>query len=498
MKRRKWLEGESIAGEIERMSNRALIVVREASGVASLAESLAGEFGYAFSGNQVAVDALESKGIACELVEDKDAVSLIMDAEQGITLLVANFVDVETAGRSFMSWKSALGAFDRGIVEAIRAAGWAVNQTAVLGNPADYDSALEELRENGGKFRQAFRMERATAALRAASEFDFAVAQYLEVQGADAPDMGALSGYSKAMRFAWSRAELLDTGENSHQLAAVYGGFYEHFRHVSGPKLSYAAVLTVSRAAYLIGEFERPAAALLRNGKVVTACCGSELEAVLDRVLSHEDLAGSWLVVNGSAGVDGLAKAIESEVAGVLAPDYSEEEFAGLSGVEKVTAIASISGLGYEALQEVRSVVGGVLVQDKDRAAINPMEWTVLGLAQPLVDDWEALLFGAKVVRHTDSASIAIVSGERLIALETGHYSSKRAWSAIEECGIELANTVAVFDGPEVEPATLKRMKVLGVRAVLLPISEAQDSLREAANECGLVLLGMSKGLRRL
>lgn len=486
------------------MARRALFAVKDVSNVSVFARALVSEFGFEIVANALAGVEFEAKGIRFTAIEDEDLADFLRSAKGGIDLVVANFVDVETAGRSFMSWKSALGAFDRGIVDVIRAAAWAVDRVAVLGNPADYEAALDELRANEGRFGQGFRMQRATSALRAASEFDFAVAQYLEVQGADAPDMGALSGYAKAMRLAWPRAELLNTGENGHQLAALYGSFFEHFRQVSGGKLSYAGVLTVSRAAYLIGEFEKPAAALLRSGKIVTAVCGSDIDAVLERVLKHEDTQGSWLVLNGSLAGDRdqggvyLEYALEKGVCGILAPDFSEEEVAALKGAEGVTALASVSGLGAEALQEVRSVIGGVLVQDRDRVGINPMEWQALGLAQPLVEDWESLVFGAKVVRHADSASLAVVSGERLISLESGHYSTGRAWQAVEESGIGLANTVAVFDSLEVEPQTLLSMKELGVRAVLVAGLVESEALREAANECGLVLLGTSKGLSRL
>ncbi|MDQ8185685.1 hypothetical protein QEH53_08830 [Pelagicoccus sp. SDUM812002] len=472
--------------------------MKDLSGVAVLAERLVNEFGFEVLANEIAGEAIRSKGIEFQQVKCEAAAALVSDKEQGVSLVVANFIDVESAGRSFMSWKAALGAFDRGIVETIRAAAWAVERVALLGNPNDYEAALAELREHDGKFRQTFRMQRATAALRAASEFDFAVAQYLEVQGADAPDMGALSGYSKAMRFAWPRAQLLDTGENSHQLAAVYGGFFDHFEQKSGAKLDYSSVLTVSKAAYLIGEFEKPAAALMRNGKILTASVGDSLDSILSKVLGHEDFADSWLVLNGSMGCEKLRLAVSGKVAGILAPDFSDEELAVLSDNMSVTALSSISGMGYEALQEIRSIAGGVLVQDRDRAAINPMEWTILSLAQPLVEDWESLMFGAKVVRHADSAALAIVSGQNLVSLEAGRYAPKVAWNSVEESGIGLANTVAVFDVPEVEPRCLARMKQLGVRAVLLPLGGDEAALQSAANECGLVLLGISKGMRRL
>lgn len=480
------------------MAKRVLFMVKDVSGVAALAEKLSSEFGFEALACGLAGEALEAKGVAYTPIEEAEAAALVKSGSEGIALVVANFLEVESAGRAFMSWKSALAAFDRNIVETIRAAAWAVERVAVLGNSADYDAALDELRGNGGKLRQSFRMLRATAALRAASEFDFAVAQYLEVQGADAPDMGALSGYAKAMRFAWPRAELLEQGENAHQLAAIYGGFYERFRQVSGGKLGYSSVLTVSRAAYLIGEFEKPAAALMRSGKIVTVACGDDLAAALASVLKHADLSGSWLVLNGSIGTAALEKVLKGNAAGILAPAFTSQEVALLVDKPTVIALSALSGMGYEALQEVRSIVGGALVQDKDRVAVNPMEWTVLSLAQPLVEDWESLMFGAKVVRHADSAALAIVGQGKLVSLEAGRYLPKLAWLSVEEGGIGLANTVAVFDVPEVEPDCLVQMKRLGVRAVLLPMGGDEAALREAANECGLVLLGMSKGMRRL
>lgn len=480
------------------MVKRAIFVIREATGVAAFGKRLVDEFGFELLGNDRAMEAFAAKGMECSQVSEVEVPQTLADKDFGVRLLIANFADVAAAGRAFMSWKSALAAFDRAIVDGIRAAAWAVDRVAVLGNPADYDAALAELKKGNGKFSQSFRMERATAALRAASEFDFAVAEYLEVQGADAPDMGALSGFGKAMRFAWPRAQLLDTGENRHQRAGLYGDFWSHFRQVSGETLDYESVLSVSKAAYLIGEFEKPAAVLMRKGKIVTAACSSELVKALDRVVKHEAIRGSWLVVNSSIGVERLDTISASGVAGVLAPDFSEEEEALLKSKKGLRGLAATSGLGYEALLEVRSVVGGALVQDKDRGAVNPMEWTVQSFAQPLVDDWETLMFGAKLVRHVDSSGLVILSDERVVELEVGHYSVERAWQAILECGIGLANTIAVFDDPEVAPETLRQMKEQGVRAVLLPLGEKEASWKDAANEVGLVLLTMGKSMRRL
>ncbi|MDQ8205068.1 hypothetical protein [Pelagicoccus sp. SDUM812003] len=480
------------------MDKRAIFAVKDVSGIAEFGEKLVERYGYQLHGNEAAKEVFDAKEIACQALDPADAPAFFSDRSNGVSLLVANFLDVESAGRSLLSWKSAMRAFDREIVDAIRAAAWLADHIAVLGNAGDYGAALEDMQERGGRFSQAFRVDRAVAALRAASEFDFAVAQYLEVQGADAPDMGALSGYSKAMRFAWPRAQLFKQGENRHQKAALYGNFFDHFELVAGGDLDFESTLTLSRAAYLIGEFERPATALLRHGKVVHAAFGADHAEALQRGLSSPDASGSWLVVNGNLGEQGLEFALKHGVFGILAPDFTEPERAVLKEASPaVKAVVSTSGLGYDALHEARTVIGGALVQDKDRSAINPMEWTVGSLAQPLVEDWEILLFAAKVARHVDSIALVVANAEGLVGFESGHYSTRRAWDALRRRDLEMKDAVAVVDTEEIAPAILTEMKQRGIRAVIKPVGGKEAEHLSAANEAGLVLLSMSKSLKR-
>lgn len=482
------------------MLKKAMLLVKDPSGLAALAEKLVSEFQFEILANDVAAEALNAAGVECSVIETGRAADLIEDPGCGIGLLVANYQAVELAGRGFMSWKSGFRAFDRHIVDAIRAAAWAVDRMAVVGKQDDYETVASQLGKNRGSLPQAFRAERAVAALQAASAFDFAVAQYLDIHGRDAPDMAALSGYPKAVRLAWPRAQILAEGENRHQQAALYGTFQEHFEQVAGPALDYASVVTISQAAYLIGEFEKPAVALLAKGRVVGVATGKDTAVVAAELTAGNDLHGMWLVANGGLGEEIVAASKRKGVVGLILPDVtdSEKKIASEGADSSLRVIVAKRGLGYEALQDVRSVVGGVLIQDRDRASINPMEWKVQSLGQPLVDDWEPLVVGAKVARHLESSACVCLIGDSIVAMKSGRTSQEDAWASIRSLGTDLSNSLLVFDEPIVTPDLLDSLKRGGVRVVLCPSGPVDNALQQAANASGLVLLTMPRSLRKL
>ncbi len=479
------------------MGRSVLFSLRDASGAAAFARDLVEEFGFRVFADEEMASKLRTAGIAADVFEGS-AASFLMDPRNEVRILAANFLQVEQAARGFDSWKSALQALDRDRVEALRTAALLPDRMAALDGPEEFALATGELRANGGTLPRSFCLERATRALRATSDFDFAVAQYLEVQGAEAPDMAALGGYPKALRLVWSRAVSLKSGDNDHQQAALYGSFFEHFEQVAGGELDFEAILTVSRAAYFIGEFERPVAALWRKGKLVAARFGDDARSAAGKLLAATTGERLWLVVNGSLGVECLRAGLKARLGGILAPDFSDGERAVLHDQSETAALVSLAGMGYEALQEVRSVVGGALAQDRDRAAINPMEWTVLSLAQPLVDDWEGLMLGAKTVRHLDSSACVAVRDGEIVGLEYGRVSTSEAWKSLMSGGLELSGASLVFDEALENVDSLRQVKSRGARLVVCPFGGPVEDLRAEANQLGLTLMTMPKGLRRL
>src|SRR5581483_8753464 len=69
---------------------------------------------------------------------------------------------------------------------------------------------------------------------------------------------------------------------------------------------------------------------------------------------------------------------------------------------------------------DVRSVAGGLLVQERDRRAASPEQWKVVTTREPTGDEATALRFAWRVVKHVRSNAIALARGTALVGVGGG------------------------------------------------------------------------------
>ena len=90
----------------------------------------------------------------------------------------------------------------------------------------------------------------------------------------------------------------------------------------------------------------------------------------------------------------------------IIAPRFSEEALAVLGRKKNLRLMIAKEGLQADALQEVRSVIGGVLLQDTNRTLGKVEEFKVVTRRAPSPDEMASLLFGWKVCKHVKSNAI--------------------------------------------------------------------------------------------
>ena len=465
------------------MGKIALLATRDTSGLDSLSRKLGDLHGYQL----LKVSSVMPEGLNhCEPVDFKQAREKLQNGE--VSLLVANYFDPANVGRDFLSWKTALQAFDHEIADLIRSAAQTPHSTTVLGNPDLYVLAAGYLEKGDGGFSASFRMEQACNALHAVSQFDASVAQYLEAQGGEVPDLDALSGLPRTVTFSWKRSHPLPGGETSRQKAGLYGSYANHFETVAGPEVDYRAVVDSSLAAYAIGEFEKTTALITQRSELMSAASSDDLGTAIEHAIeaAEPDLAGATLAVNASLEGADIAKIDSIRFATFVAPSFINRET-----LEGIRLLESREGLGYEALQELRSVVGGVLIQDRNRSAVNPFSWRMPSANQPLVTDWETMIFGVRISRHLRSTSCLAVKGERIIAQASGLSHQRRFSQRLREDEKSLGDSILVFDEDIEDPDLLSEIKELGVTVVVHPgtASSREGELVDRANQLGLVLV---------
>jgi phosphoribosylaminoimidazolecarboxamide formyltransferase/IMP cyclohydrolase len=107
-------------------------------------------------------------------------------------------------------------------------------------------------------------------------------------------------------------------------------------------------------------------------------------------------------------------------------------------------------GIGAGSLQEIRSVIGGVLLQDRDRTLGKVADFKVVTKRQPTDGEWAAMMFGWKIGKHVKSNSIVYCRGERTLGVGAGQMarvdSSRIAVWKAGEAGLDLTGSIVASE----------------------------------------------------
>jgi phosphoribosylaminoimidazolecarboxamide formyltransferase/IMP cyclohydrolase len=367
-----------------------------------------------------------------------------------IDLVVVNLYPFEqTVAKANVHFEEAIENIDIGGPSMLRSAAKNHESVTVVCDPADYAAVLAAFATPAAL--GALRRKLALKVFQRTATYDAAIARYLESQ-ADEPDLEALSGFPATFTLSLKKAQSLRYGENPHQKAALYGTFHEHFAQHQGKELSYNNILDITSATYLIGEFERPTVAILKHTNPCGVASADTLIAAWEKAYATDRQApfGGIIVVNQTLDAT-LAQAIAeifTEV--IIAPRFSDEALAIFAKKKNLRLMTAKGGIGADALQEVRSVVGGILVQDRDRTLGDVKEFKVVTQRQPTADEWAAMMFGWKVGKHVKSNSIVYCRGEQTLGIGAGQMarvdSSRIAVWKAGEAKLDLRGSVVASE----------------------------------------------------
>src|SRR5207244_9255017 len=240
-------------------------------------------------------------------------------------------------------------------------------------------------------------------------------------------------------------------GENPHQTAALYGDFDKYFEKLHGKELSFNNILDISAATNLIAEFEEPAVAILKHTNPCGVGSDVDLRAAWEKAFATDKRAPFGGIIICNRPIDEpLAKSIGeifSEV--IIAPDFEAEARALLQKKKNLRLIRLMtSATEARSAVDLRSVCGGILVQDSDSAIENPDQ--VVTKRRPTKKELDAMLFGWRVVKHVKSNAIVYAAADRTLGIGAGQMSrvdSSRIaiWKA-QEAGLSLKGSAVASD----------------------------------------------------
>jgi phosphoribosylaminoimidazolecarboxamide formyltransferase/IMP cyclohydrolase len=308
--------------------------------------------------------------------------------------------------------------------------------------------------------------------------------------------MEALSGFPANYSQAFKKAQSLRYGENPHQKAALYGTFHEHFEQLQGKELSYNNILDITSATYLIGEFERPTVAILKHTNPCGVGSADTLLEAWEKAYATDRQApfGGIIIVNQT--MDGALAKIISEIFTevIIAPRFSDEALQIFAKKKNLRLMIAKDGIGADALQEVRSVVGGVLVQDRNRTLGKQSDFKIVTKRQPTAEEWASMLFGWKVGKHVKSNAIVYTRGEQTLGIGAGQMarvdSSRIAVWKAGEAKLDLHGSVVASEALFPFPDGLIAAAEAGATSAIQPGGSVRDAeVIAAADERGMAMV---------
>jgi len=323
----------------------------------------------------------------------------------------------------------------------IRSAAKNYESVTVVVDPADYDAVLENMEKHEGETTLKLRECLAIKAFNRTAEYDRVIGTFLNKQ--QKTDASFSLSLPLVMRLRY--------GENPHQEAALYGHFDKYFEKLQGKELSFNNILDISAATNLIAEFEEPTIAILKHTNPCGVSSDPDLRKAWEKAFATDKQApfGGIIVCNRPL-TEPVAKVIGeifSEV--IIAPDFEIEARAVLRKKKNLRLIRLLTPpKEARPATDLRSVCGGVLVQDADVGGESTPN--VVTKRKPTKAELNAMLFGWRVVKHVKSNAIVYAKADRTLGIGAGQMSRVDAsriavWKA-NEAGLSLKGSAVASD----------------------------------------------------
>jgi phosphoribosylaminoimidazolecarboxamide formyltransferase / IMP cyclohydrolase len=407
---------------------------------------------------------------------------------QQIDLVAVNLYPFEqTIRKPDIKLEDAIEQIDIGGPSMLRSAAKNYRFVTTISDPQDYETVLQELEAHGGETTLALREQLAIKVFLLTARYDSSIATYLNHEQATSGSYAVSLPLEMRLRY----------GENPHQSASLYGRFSDFFQKLHGKELSFNNILDINAAANLIREFSEPTVAILKHTNPCGVGSDPDLREAWDKAFATDKQApfGGIIICNRPM-TEPLAKAIAeifSEV--IIAPEFEPEARALLQKKKNLRLMKSLEWFNSTHQEaDVRSVIGGVLVQEKDFAPLPQPEDHVVTKRPPTADEMAAMLFGWKVVKHVKSNAIVYARKDRTLGIGAGQMarvdSSRIAIWKANEAGLSLHGSAVASDAFFPFPDGLIAAADAGATAAIQPGGSVRDeSVIEAANERNLAMV---------
>lgn len=356
---------------------------------------------------------------------------------------------------------------DIGGISLIRAAAKNFNDVLVVSNRSQYQELYSLLEENACYTSLENRKKFALESFGISSAYDTAIFNWFDN-----------NSYSE-FKVSEKSSTILRYGENPHQKAKYFGDLSAMFEQLHGKEISYNNILDIDAAVNLISEFEETTCAILKHNNACGIASRPTLSDAWDAALEADPVSAFGGIIITNQIVDQLTaekiNKIFFEI--IIAPDYTKTALEILK--QKKNRIILIQK--YRELKEktYRSVLNGVLVQDRDAKIETEDDFNFITNLRPNEAQIADLLFANKVVKNTKSNAIVLVKNQQLLASGTGQTSRvdalKQAITKARSFDFDLQGAVMASDAFFPFSDSVEIAHEAGINSVIQPGGSIRD-----------------------
>ncbi|HWE50934.1 MAG TPA: bifunctional phosphoribosylaminoimidazolecarboxamide formyltransferase/IMP cyclohydrolase [Bryobacteraceae bacterium] len=407
-----------------------------------------------------------------------------------IDMVVVNLYQFEKiAARADASLHDLIENIDIGGPTMIRSAAKNWQDVAIVTSAADYAPILEELRAAGTLSRDT-KWRLAKQAFQTTADYDRAISAKLAQVG---PGAIAAEALPPVLDIRVPRRISLRYGENPHQQSALYAAGTSGIagaEQLHGKELSYNNLVDLDACWQLVCEFAQPAVAIIKHTNPAGCAEQASLVEAYKKALECDPVSAYGGVIGVNREVDEATAAEMAKlfVEAIAAPAYSAAALAILQAKKNIRLVKVTS---IEDPLVVKSISGGYLAQTADRATFERAKCEVKTQRAPTPEEWTALEFGWKVVKHVKSNAIVYVRPGQTAAVGAGQMSRVDSVNiAAMKAHIALAGTVVASDAYFPFPDGLEQAVKHGATAFIQPGGSVKDpDVIAAADRLGVAMV---------
>ena len=416
------------------------------------------------------------------LQEDQEQIAEFEIPE--IDLVIVDLYPFEATVASGASHDAIIEKIDIGGISLIRAAAKNYNDVVIIPSQAQYAEFLQMISDQNGETSLDQRKSFARDGFNVSSHYDTQIFKYFN------------AGEKEIFKESIQEAQVLRYGENPHQRGVFFGDMDAIFDKLNGKELSYNNLLDVDAAVNLMEEFKNddPTFAILKHNNACGIASRPTIKEAYLAALAADPVSafGGILISNRPIDKETADEINDLFCEVIIAPSYFEDALEIL--ISKNNRIILKQKDLALPKQQFRTILNGVLLQDKDLKTEVAADLQPITAKLPTAEEIEDMLFANKIVKHTKSNTIVLAKGKQLLASGTGQTSRvdalRQAIHKAKSFDFELKGAVMASDAFFPFPDCVEIADESGISAVIQPGGSIKDQLSvDYCNEHGMAMV---------